>query len=202
MRSRLVEVMVTVTVAVMMGGLALAITDSQLTTAYSHIRSTGNFTDTRTTRRHCRTNHGRVSRMGMVMTAILLLQEAHPLIRLLLTMGFLFSRGVRVEVQQRHHRWDADGRSVVMTEREMVMVGGAIRVVAVVEFTTGQCIRLSASLRAVQACLLDESGNKEREKELVFLALFMPDAYCNPCSLSFIHSFIHSQVPGIPTLSQ
>ena len=148
---------VTVTVAVTMGGLALAMTDSQLTTTHSHIRSTGNCSNTRTPRRHCRTNCGRVGRMGMIRAAILLLQEAHPFICLLLTMDLLLSRWVRVEVQQRHHRRDADGRSVVVTEREMVMMSGPVRVVTVVECTAGQCIRLSTSLRAVQACLLDES---------------------------------------------
>lgn len=159
MRGCLVEVVVViVTVAMMMGVLALAMTDSQLTTTDSHIRSNGNCINTRTIRRHCRTNHGCVSRMGMVRAAILLLQEAHPFIRLLLAMGFLLSRRVRVEVQQRHHRRDADGRSVVVTEREMVMVGGPVRVVAVVKRTAGQCIRLSTSVRAVQTCLLDGSG--------------------------------------------
>jgi hypothetical protein len=78
-----------------------------------------------------------MDRMGMIGAAVLLLEKAHPFVSLLLTVGPLLSRWIRVEVQQRHHCWDSDGRTVMVAECEMVMVSRPIRVVAVMECTTG-----------------------------------------------------------------
>lgn len=128
MGTRLVEMVRLVAMAVR--GLTLVVTDSQLATAHRDICGTRNWSDPRTNQR-C------TGRVSMIRAGVLLLQKVHPFVSLLLAVGLLLSRWVRVEVQQWHHCWDSDGRSVVVAEGEMVMVSRPIRVVAVVECTAG-----------------------------------------------------------------
>ena len=89
----------------------------------------------------------------VVLGVVLLLQEARPFVLLLLAVLLLLSRRVRVDVQERQ-RGDADGRSVVVAEREMVVLSGSIRMVAVVEGATGESVCFATFFRAVQAGLL------------------------------------------------
>lgn len=89
-----------------------------------------------------RREHGRVGSVCVVLGVVLLLQKARPLILLLLAVLLLLRRRVRVDVQNRK-RGDTDGRSVVVAEREMIVVSGSIGMVAVVESTTGESIRFA-----------------------------------------------------------
>jgi hypothetical protein len=115
----------------------------------------------------------RVGRMRVVLCAILLLQEIRPLIRLMLPMSSLLRRRVWVEVQDRQGR-NADCRTVMVAEREMVVVSRTVWMIALVEGTAGQGISLATVVRAVEACLLQKNRTEKEDIARVLVLL----SYC------------------------
>jgi hypothetical protein len=107
--------------------------------------------------------------MRMVVDIVLLLQQPRPFIGLLLSVGLLFGRWTRTEVKQRQRR-DPDSRTMMMAEHQMVMMCRSIRMIAVMESTTGESISLAAFFGAVKTCLLDG----ERKEKSVSLSSASP----------------------------